>query len=154
MCSRISEIEIDLAADQIIQNHMLARRTKSQSTLIFEDMAGVLKCFQVAFVKFCPLALQIGSEISSDMRAFVPIEAEPLQSFVNCRHGFFGVARPVGVFDAQNEFAAVMSCKKPIEKRSARPANVQITGRRGGKPDADFGIHLKINSATDYTDFC
>src|SRR6266700_8268920 len=124
MCSRISEIEIDLAADQIIQNHMLARRTKSQSTLIFEDMAGVLKCFQVAFVKFCPLALQIGSEISSDMRAFVPIEAEPFQSLINCCHGFLGIARPVGVLDAQNELAAVMSREQPIEKRRARTPNM------------------------------
>jgi hypothetical protein len=87
------------------------------------------------------------------VRAFVPIEAEPSQTFVNCRRCFFDLARFIGVFDSENEFAAVMSGKKPVEKRGPRPADVEITGRRRSETDANFGIHVKINSATDYTDF-
>jgi len=98
-------------------------------------------------------ALQIRAEISTDVGAFVPIEAKPLESVTNRRHRFLDVACSVGVFDAQNEFAAVMPCEKPVEKRRARPTDVQITGGRGGKTNADFRIHSKINSPTDYTDF-
>src|SRR5437773_3039815 len=147
----IRQIKIDLAADEIIDNHMLARGTKSQSTLIFEDAAGVLEFLQVALVKFCPFALQIGPEISTHMRAFVPSKAEPLQSVVNCRHGFFGVTRAVGILDAQNEPAAVMSRKEPIKKRRTRTPDVEIASGRGSKADADFGIHRAINLVTDET---
>src|SRR5438552_10763720 len=125
MRSGIGQIEINLASDEIVDDDMFARGAETQSPLVFEDVAGVQEFLQVALVKFCPLALQIGSEISSDMRTFVPIKAEPLQSVVNCRHGFFGIALYVGVLDAQNELAVVMSREEPIEKRSARPANVQ-----------------------------
>src|SRR6266576_1465517 len=145
----IAEIEIDPAADEIVNHDVLARRTKSQSSLIFEDMTGILKLVEVAFVEFCPFALQVRSEISPHVGAFVPIKTEPLQPFINRGHGFLGVALYVGVFDAQNEFATVMPNKKPVEKRSARPANMEIPSRRGGKTDADVEIHLKINSATD-----
>src|SRR5947208_10222899 len=123
----IAEIEIDPAADEIVNHDVLARRTKSQSSLIFEDMTSILKLVEVALVEFCALALQVRSEISAHMRAFIPIEAEPLQSFVNCGHGLLGVARPVGVLDAQNESAAVMSCEEPIKKRRTRTTNMEIT---------------------------
>src|SRR5439155_25894449 len=89
-------------------------------------------------------ALQIRPETSADVGAFVPIEAKPVESVTNRRHCFLDVACLVGVFDAQNEFAAVMPGKKPVEKRSARSANVQITGGRGGKTDADFGSHAIV----------
>src|SRR5438876_12378477 len=112
MRCRIAEIEIDLAADEIVNHDVLPRRAKSQSSLIFEDMTSILKLVEVALVEFCALALQVRSEISAHMRTFVPIETEPLQSFTNSGHAFLGVARPVGVFDAQNEFAAVMPRKK------------------------------------------
>ena len=37
-----------------------------------------------------------------------------------------------------------MPCEKPVEKCRARPANVQITGGRGGETDADFGSHAIV----------
>src|SRR5947208_16088382 len=37
---RIAEIEVDLAWNQIINDHVLARRTKSQCTLVLENVTG------------------------------------------------------------------------------------------------------------------
>ena len=39
-----------------------------------------------------------------------------MQAVVNGGGGFLGVARFVGVFDAQNKFAAVMSREEPVEQ--------------------------------------
>src|SRR5437667_12892934 len=103
----------------------------------------------MSLVKFRALALQIRPKIASDVRAFAPVQAEPLQPFVNGGHCFLGVALDVGVFDAEHEFSAMVPRKKPIEERSARPADVQMASRRGGETNADFRAHL----ATDYTDF-
>src|SRR4029453_4409410 len=47
----------------------------------------------------------------------------------------------IGVFNSQNKFPAVMPRKQPVEKRRARPANMQIAGRRGGEADADVRTH-------------
>src|SRR5256885_15105941 len=137
----IAEIEIDFSADQIIDNNMLARRTKPHRALVLENVTGVLKFFQVTLVEFGAFALQIRSEISATGRAFVPIKPEPLQPFVDCRHAFFDVPRSISIFDAQHEFAAVMAREEPIEQRGARATDVQKAGGRGGETDADFAGH-------------
>src|SRR6516165_12808330 len=97
--------------------------------MVFENMTGVLKFFLVTLVKFCAFALQIWPELARYVRAFVPIQPQPFQSFVNGGRRFLSVAFQIGVFDAQHEFAAMMPREQPIEKRSARSADVQITGR-------------------------
>jgi hypothetical protein len=61
-----------------------------------------------------------------------------LQSFINRSGRFLGIARFVGILDAQNQFAAVMSGKEPIKQRRPRAADVEITGRRRRETDADF----------------
>ena len=43
MRAGIGEIEIDFAADKIIDNHVLARRTEPQRAFIFKDMTAVLE---------------------------------------------------------------------------------------------------------------
>src|SRR5260370_28547568 len=102
MRARIGEIEIDFAANEIVHDNMFARRTKSQRALVFEDVAAVLKFFQVAFVNFSALALEVRTEISADMGAFIPIQAKPFETLINRGRGFLGVAFSVGVFDSQN----------------------------------------------------
>src|SRR5439155_19117696 len=138
---RVTEVEIDFAAYDVIHDDVLARRTKSQRALVLEDVTGVLEFFQVALVKRCAFALQIGSVIAADMRTFVPVEAQPFQPFVNRRHCFLSVSFAVSVFDAQDEFPAVMPRKQPVEKRSSRTADVEIPSRRGGETNADVRSH-------------
>ena len=62
------------------------------------------------------------------MGAFVPIQSEPAQSFINRGDCFLSVARFVRVFDAQNKFAAMMSGEKPVEECGTGSADVEITG--------------------------
>ena len=98
----IGEIEIDFAANEIVHNHMLARRAKSKRALVFENVAGVLKFFQVAFVNVGALTLKIRTEIPADVRTFIPTNSEPFKSLINRGRGFFGIAFEIGVFDSQN----------------------------------------------------
>ena len=83
--------------------------------------------------------MKIRAEISADVRTFVPIQPEPTQAVINRGRSFFGVARFIGVFDAQNKCAAVMPREKPVEKRRARAADVQITSRRWSKTNTNSG---------------
>ena len=131
---------------------MLARRTEAERALIFENVAAVLEFFEVALVDFRALALKIRAEISADVRAFVPIQPEPAQAFINGRRGFLGVALGVGVLDAQDQRAAVMPAKSQLNKRGARAADMQVTGGRRGKADADLRSHSNSFLSTDYAD--
>ena len=124
----ICQIEIDFAANHIIDNDMLARRAKAERARVLKEMTGVLQLFQIALVKFGSLALKVGTEVSSDVGTFVPIQLKPLQPFINRSRRFFRIARFVGVLDPQNEFATVMACEEPIEEGGTRATNMKITG--------------------------
>src|SRR5579884_1804841 len=137
----IGEIEIDFAANDVVHNHVFAGRTKSHCSLVFEDVSGVLKLFQVALVKFRALALQIRSELAANMGAFIPIQTQPFQPLIDGGHRFLRVALAVGVLDAQYEFSAVMPCEQPVKQGGARTANVQIAGRRWSKTNPYFSAH-------------
>src|SRR6202045_5564079 len=63
MGARIGEIEIDFAADEIVDDNVLPWRTEPQRNLIFKNMAGVLKFFSVALVDFSALALKGRTQI-------------------------------------------------------------------------------------------
>src|SRR5262249_23797257 len=134
----IGEIEIDFAADNILDHHVLAWRTKAQSALVFENVARLLKLFQVTFVKLGALALKIRAEIASDVRSFIQVQAKPCKALVTRRGRFLVVPFNVGIFDAQNELSVVMPREKPVKKRRARPADVQIAGRRGSETNTDI----------------
>ena len=68
--------------------------------------------------------------------AFVPVESEPAQAVQDAVDQFGAVAIHVGVFDSQNEGAAQVAGKEPVEQRRAGATDMQIAGRRGREPDA------------------
>ncbi len=49
-------------------------------------------------------------------------------------------ARPVGILDAQQEFAAAPSREQPVEQSRAGTADMQHAGRRGGKTGDDGAV--------------
>ena len=102
----------------------------------------------MAFVNLVALTLEIRPKVAAGVRAFIPIQAEPAQAIVDRGRGFLGVAGFVRVLDAQNKRAAVMAREKPVEERGARAADVQVTGRRRSKADAN-GVHRRTTLATD-----
>src|SRR6266480_7493760 len=81
MRTGIGEIEIDFAADKIVHDDVLPRRTEAQRALVFKDVATVLKFLQVTFVDLSALTLKIGTEIPADVGAFIPIQSEPFEAF-------------------------------------------------------------------------
>src|SRR4029450_6738748 len=69
----VRKIEIDFAANEIVDQDVLARGTKSQRSLVFKNVTGILQLLEIPLVNFVALTLKIGPEISADMRAFVPV---------------------------------------------------------------------------------
>src|SRR6266516_3662384 len=52
-----------------------------------------------------------------------------------------GRARLVGVFDPQQELAALVAGVQPVEERRAGASDVEITRGRGGEPNSDGVSH-------------
>src|SRR5437763_15352624 len=100
--ARIREIEINLAANEIVDDNALTRRTEAQRALVFEDVTTVLKFFQVTLVNLRPLTFELRAKSSPDVRTFVPINPEPFEALIDRGRSFFGVAFGVGVFDSQD----------------------------------------------------
>ena len=84
------------------------------------------------------VALTIGRIGATNVRAFIPIKAEPFDVFNEL--GFIArfAALKVGIFDAEDEDSALLAREKPVEKRGARVAYVNLSGGRWGKANANF----------------
>src|SRR5712691_6171651 len=104
----------------------------------------------------CPAAIRfsLGNEVLGDFlvssealhlkkRAFVPVEPEPAHGVEDRLHRSFGRALEVGVLDAQDEFAAVLSGVRPGEERGPRPADMEVAGRAWGKTGSD---HRRVSN--------
>src|SRR5690606_39840540 len=63
----------------------------------------------------------------------VPVEAQPAQAVENGCEGLLGGALGVGVLNAEDEGAAVVAGKEPVEERRASPTHVQVAGGTGRK---------------------
>ena len=110
-------------------------------------LAGFEELTCVVLVGRQPLALEIGSIRSADLRSFVPQQPQPTEVVENLAHRVLDVAGLVGVFNAQDERPAVLAGEQPVEQHRPRPADVQVSRRRGGEPDAQkvggFSRHAK-----------
>src|SRR5437588_11869241 len=107
-------------------------------------MVGVLQLLQMALVNVISLALKIRPEVSADVWAFVPLQLEPSQPFINRGCRFLGVPCLIGIFNTEDKGAAVMSGEEPVKERRARPADVQVTRGGGCEPNADRGTHFSV----------
>jgi hypothetical protein len=86
--------------------------------------------------------LAIGPEWPTLVRSFVPIDSEPAQVLEQLLLVLFLGALDVRVYYAQNESAAVVPRKKPIEEGRARIPYVDVTRRAGCKPNSNLGHSL------------
>ena len=71
-----------------------------------------------------PLGLQVWAIGSADIRAFVPIQAQPFQVANDLFSTFRDVAVLIGVFYAEDEFPAGPANDQPAEKGCASPTDV------------------------------
>ena len=72
-----------------------------------------------------------------DDHVFVVMDAQPFEPLDDGMHGLLGGALEVGVFDAEQEFAARVLGIEEVEERRPSAADVEIAGRAGGKTEAD-----------------
>jgi len=77
-------------------------------------------------------------------RTLVAVEAEPMHGREDLVDRILRRAGDVGVFDAQDEFAAVVARVGPRVQRRAGRAQVQKAGRRRGNAGADFAGHREL----------
>src|SRR6185369_9836079 len=79
-------------------------------------------------IHFQPLSLMV--------RTLVPVEAEPAHALQNPLDHLGRRALEVGVFNAQDKRAAVMTSEQPVKQRGTGAAYVQIACGRGCEADA------------------
>src|SRR3546814_17973944 len=60
-------------------------------------------------------------------------EAKPIESIEDRLNGGIRGARPISVFDAEQELSAMMACIKQVEERRACTADMKVTRWRRGK---------------------
>ena len=80
------------------------------------------------------LALPIGAVGPPHVRPLVPVEAQPAQSLEDHALALGVAALPVGVFDAEDELAAVAARQGQVEEGDVGGAHVGIS--RGTRGDA------------------
>ena len=83
------------------------------------------------------LGLAVGGVRPADVGAFVPVEAEPAEALHDAVFRTGDGALLVGVFDAEDECAAVMAGEEPVEEGGAEAADVKLAGGAGAESDAD-----------------
>src|SRR5678815_2031944 len=74
----------------------------------------------------------------------VPRQAEPAQSLVDGQRALLSAALAIGVFHAEQEQAAVVLGVKPIEKRCARDADVEVARGAGREAETRGGGHVRV----------
>ena len=100
---------------------------------------------RVLGVEVAALGLDIRAVIAADIRTFVIGQACLTHGLVNQidRAGHFALL--IGIFDAQNELAAVLLGEQIGIQRGAQAAQMQIARWAGGKPCANFIRHVSFS---------
>ncbi len=104
-----------------------------------EGVALVEQVLRVRPVHVLALGLAVGAVRATDIRAFRPGQAGPFQRFQNLLFIFARGARGIGIFDAQNELAAVFLGEEIVEERDIGRADMRLAGGGRGNTDADAG---------------
>ena len=89
------------------------------------SLAGVDELLCVLTVQVTALALLVRAVVAALVHALVDADAQPLQGLVDVFLGTGHKACAVGVLDAQDHVAAVLTGKQVIIKCCAHAANVQ-----------------------------
>ena len=97
------------------RRQLFGRRIAFIGVAAFQQLAGDLR-----------MARRAG-ELMNDLA--IPIEAKPRHAIEDRIDRRLGGTGAIGIFDPQQELAAVMARKQPVEQRGARAADMQKTRR-------------------------
>src|SRR5262249_39427136 len=98
-------------------------------------------------VAFEFLRLIVGTMRTTDFGAFIPIKTQPAKAVQNGLQRLLDIPLLIGVIDAQNELAAMLLGKEPIEEGRSDAANMQKTSRTRGKTCAN---HITFLSKMEF----
>ena len=96
-------------------------------------MARGDELLRIGQVQGLALALDIGTVIPADIRAFIPIHAHVLQGAVDQLRGPFHKAALVRVLDAQQKLTPVLAGEQVSIQAAAQVADMHIPRGRGGE---------------------
>ena len=82
--------------------------------------------------------LPVGAMVAADIDSFIPFDPEPAERRLDIFLRFATRAFQIGVFDPQNQLAAVAPGQQPVEQRRTGAADVEWTGRARRKPNPKF----------------
>ncbi|MOA09469.1 hypothetical protein D3C78_1293010 [compost metagenome] len=85
---------------------------------------------RVLLVDVAALALPVRTVRAADVRALVPLDAQPAQGVVDLLFGLAGRTQLVGILDAQDELTAVLAGEAQVEQGDVGGANVRVAGGR------------------------
>ena len=85
--------------------------------------------------RVCATSACRAGALELEHRRLVGIQPQPAQSVEDRLDRGLRGALPVGVLDAQQIAAAMVTGEQPVEQRGSRTPDVQITSRRRSKPD-------------------
>jgi hypothetical protein len=127
-----------VTTDHVIDDDLFAQETKADRARVIINAIGGAEAIEIALIDRLALALKVGPETATGMRAFIPIEPEPAQPVVNGLRGFLGVAGAVGILDAQDKSAASVFRVEPVKQSGARAADMEIASGRRCETNADI----------------
>lgn len=130
--------EFDIAANEVGDGDGGAGELEADGAgFLGVGAAGGGEGVEVAVVDGLALALEVGAAVAAGFGAFIPVDAEPAETFEDGVAGGFGVTRFVGVLDAEDEGTMKFAGVEPVEQGGAGAADVEVAGGGRGEADAD-----------------
>jgi len=103
-------------------------------------LVGSQQLVHIFLIYFASFALAIGTFVAAKAHALVEFYAEPTETFQDIFFGPRHKSIAVGVFNAKNEFAAVLTREQIVVERRAHAANVERAGGTGRKTHPHFSF--------------
>ncbi len=123
-----------IATNEIVHGDGGAAELETHGSVFFRINAACgLQLGQVSIVDRLALTLKVGAVRAAHLWTFIPVQAQPAQALHDAALRFFGIACAVRILDPQDESAAGLTRKKPVEQSRAATADMQIASGRGSK---------------------
>ena len=102
-------------------------------------MALADQFIRVFLVDGAAFALPVRAVRATDIRTLVPLDTQPAQGIEDLLFGLAGGTHLIGIFDTQDELAAMLTGEAQVEQGDIGSAYVRVTGRRRRNAGTDGG---------------
>ena len=133
----------ELAVRAVVARRHLGRDLRLAHGLqLFGGLEGLVggavveQALDVLAVDFGALGLAVGAIGTADVRALVPLQADPLERVEDHLLAGGDEAGAVGVLNAQHELAAALRGEEVVQQADVGGANVRVAGGRRGNANA------------------